>query len=70
MLAITPPRADLKFSLLASFLYWIEIIRDYSELRARRQWMENFSDDRLIENKSQKLQYLPYAKLTTALIIN
>jgi len=30
--------------------------------------MENFSDDRLIRNKIQKLQDLPFAKLTAALI--
>jgi hypothetical protein len=32
--------------------------------------MENFSDDRLIKNKTQKLQDLPFAKLTAAPITN
>jgi hypothetical protein len=63
-----PPDAKLRFSLLASFLHWIEIRRHYSELSARRQWMENFSDGRLIKSKMQKLQDLPFAKLTAALI--
>jgi hypothetical protein len=32
--------------------------------------MENFSHDRLIKNKIQKLQDLPFAKLTATLIAN